>query len=129
MCECGTFHTFFWRTDKPRARKEYRCGECKRTIPVGTKHVYACGVTQGDTDYRPRFWSFRMCIQCEKDWDKITDIFYTAERESCICYGELAEVIDRAVDLGYLEEDDPLVLAWARYAENSDPRQLALSTS
>jgi hypothetical protein len=49
----------FYKKETRKARKEYRCFECKRKITVGETHGYAFGIYEGD----PR--EHRFCDVCE----------------------------------------------------------------
>lgn len=45
--------------ERRKARKEHKCGECSRPIPVGTVHDYWRWLFEGSWE------SFRICPRCE----------------------------------------------------------------
>lgn len=57
--------TEFYKASKPKARKEHRCIECHKPIPVGTQHEHARGKYDGD------FFAVRTCLLCAE----IRDVF------------------------------------------------------
>jgi len=48
------------RSDQPTARKEYRCGECPRTIRPGERYDYTVGRLVGEA----RWETHRTCAHC-----------------------------------------------------------------
>jgi len=48
----------FYSSKEPRARKQYKCDECRRAIPVGEKHRYTVGKWDGMVQ------SYRTCAHC-----------------------------------------------------------------
>ena len=107
MCNCEPAE--FWIIKTRVARKEYKCGECKEAIAPGQKYNYWCG--KGDDG----FFDFKMCLQCEQDWNLLKDIIYeaTTDYEGCMHYGEFPQLLEEVIANGWLEaenltEDDPL---------------------
>lgn len=89
---------FFCRTDKYTARKEYKCCECGKTIKKGEPYWYTVGRWDDD------FAVFRMCLDCDKMWDKIIEVFERFGENPHIVFGMLRQAIEEAVEEGYLEE-------------------------
>jgi hypothetical protein len=54
-CDTGSFSTETGR----RARKEHKCGECRRTIARGESYIRAAGYNDG-------FWTAKMCLHCNE---------------------------------------------------------------
>lgn len=48
----------FSNTTTPRARKEYRCAECREVIAIGSKHEKVAGSWDGS------FCTYRTCLSC-----------------------------------------------------------------
>ena len=113
MCDCRDGRSLFDDRRVVTARKEYVCGECEDPILVGTKYIYRVGKWIGDTtSERGEFWTFRMCLECDADWDLLTEAQHEARGETCICYGELGNLIEEAFDEGVLDSTHPLVKKW-----------------
>lgn len=78
MCDCSDGPEFFeW--SRPKARKEHRCCECKRTIRVGETYERASGKWDGD------FRTFATCKDCLDAWAAIDS--------ECRCFGGLVDEI------------------------------------
>jgi len=104
LCLCDDTRPEFLNTRTPVARKEHKCDECQRCIPVGTRYVYRSGKTEEE------FWQSRLCVQCDNDWNEIEDVFYQNGDEPCHCIGDIAENVAEAHEMGWIEDDDDLVL-------------------
>lgn len=86
------------RVERRRARRDYRCCECRRTIARGQRHEYVWGVWDGEPD------SYRTCLGCAAARDHIADA-------DGYIYGQLRESIGEWLrDRGWRP-------AWARRRE------------
>lgn len=109
-CPCDHTYVVFSRQETRTARKEYQCGECGQAISNGARHFYWAGRVVERFGSGDSFGSFRMCLQCQADWDTITELL--PSDELCLCYGELESNIDAALDGDHITEDHPLVQRW-----------------
>lgn len=102
-------HSVFERKSFVRGRKEHLCVECKKPIPRQVRHYYIVWASYDALRGKVTVKQVRLCYACDRDWEKVvmTDIC------EWYGYGHLAEIIEEAVDLGELAEDDRLVHAWA----------------
>jgi len=74
MCVCDVDgYPDFSVTEYPRARKAYRCEECRGAIKPGERHVKNTTKWEGDVS------STRSCLECEA-WAKV---FVEAQRREC----------------------------------------------
>jgi len=102
----------FSREEEPTAKKEHECCECERKIKIGEKYSYFVGGWY-EGYYGNFFHAYKTCLECEKDWDEILEVFSkNGEYEACCVFGLLSEAIQDAFDEGFLEEDDRLVKEW-----------------
>lgn len=106
MCSCEGWCHFSDERRYTARRKAHTCLECKGTIAIGTEYCYL--VSKWDDG----FSNSRLCLGCREDWRRVLDIIYEAEREACWCLGELGARISYCVEMGYLEENDPLAVKW-----------------
>jgi len=117
MCDCVPV---VFKSEKVReARKEYRCIECQRTIPVGARYSYQAWKTVEDVG---RGMSYvRLCLQCAADWERLLKIEEAVRGESCCCYtffrDELEEMLElgeleMALKLGLIEDHDEMIIRW-----------------
>lgn len=83
-----------YSTAEYRARKEYRCCECKAPIHVGEKYLYCFGVWEGEAS---TFRQHMLCAEaCEFFRDKIND-------GDCLPFGGL---LDEGRDyFAYMDRD------------------------
>ena len=79
MCECDDFESpAFLRKGMVKGRKEHRCYECGKTIPVGTVHESVTGMWEGEV------YTMRTCPDCLK----LREMVYAAGCH-CTVYGWL----------------------------------------
>jgi hypothetical protein len=86
----------------PRARKSRICEECERVIRPGEHYIRHAGA-----DSYARGWSFKMCFQCDADWDvlvRAAEWQHRREVEDGYCYGDLREEIEAAQSDGVFDE-------------------------
>lgn len=80
--EVGEYNEFFSQRIY-RARKEYKCCECRETIKPGTRYEYSAGKSMG------MLFDERTCLTCKE------------VREAFVCggyiFGELWETIEQAM--------------------------------
>ena len=57
-CECDDYCTCLSST-RPKARKEHKCNECKRTIPIGDKYLREVTLYEGEVE------AWKTCKDCE----------------------------------------------------------------
>src|SRR4051794_10869820 len=64
MCRFGDETVEILRAKEQRARKEYRCNECRRTIGVGEAYLYEAWIWEGEFD------TAKTCLQCKqvREW-------------------------------------------------------------
>lgn len=94
-CYCDYESPLFWVENEPVARKEHRCYECHRPIPVGMKHwTVRATWERGDP---PR--TFRRCASCHAAKQLVK------AHVPCFCdsVGGLWEEIEGTVDHYYSE--------------------------
>lgn len=95
-CYCDYDAPQVYSARKVRARKEYRCWECSKTIRVDELHEYAFGVLDGDT-YQPR-----TCMSCVGIRE------YVSINIPCWCWahGNLIEDAKEIIQAAYHEAPD-----------------------
>jgi hypothetical protein len=59
MCDCDFDPPSIYKETYPKAKKEHRCGECRRIIDVGENYLRIEAVYDG------RFVTNKMCDHCE----------------------------------------------------------------
>lgn len=98
-CNCEVWPEFY-DTVQRVARKEHKCDECQGVIPKGTKYHYGAGKTDGD------FWWYKLCLKCDEDWSMLEGLWDNSRstEDLCRCIGELSEMIELALDYGFIEE-------------------------
>lgn len=57
-CECDDYCTCLSST-RPKARKEHKCNECKRIIPIGDKYLREVTLYDGEVE------TYKTCKDCE----------------------------------------------------------------
>lgn len=84
----------FCHDSTPRAKKEYKCCECGRTISIGEKYGKARGVWNGE------FQTFKTCEHCliARDWIQ--------DECGSFIYGMLAEDLREHKQNSYADEAD-----------------------
>lgn len=90
MCEMPSAYV----CDKPKARKEHRCCECRGFIRVGENYVKHHGIWDGSPA------AYKVCEDCESlraEVDK--DIFH---REDATAFGELYETVFESRELNWI---------------------------
>ena len=113
------------RDEKPTARKEHKCCECKRTIKKGEKYSYFFGVWYED-GYGKFTGAYKTCLECEKDWCKILGVFHErGEDEANIVFGMLKDAIQDAFDERFLTKNDELVEKWLDIESEVDSESLS----
>ncbi len=125
MCECEDIRVIAQEERKRTARKEHTCLECEKTIPVGAEYLDIRGVYENTSDTYAL--TTKMCLGCDEDWQKLTEIQYDHRGETCLCFGTLEEAIGEACNDGLLEDDDPLVIKWFGSPEPDGPEPLAIA--
>lgn len=66
MNDCGVClaswdgETVMYRSREVKARHAWKCDECGRDIPKGSRYVLAQGLTDGD------FWTCKTCLICDE---------------------------------------------------------------
>ena len=95
MCDCDCEPPEFFNSKWVNVgRKDYKCCECRTTIPKGEKHFTAAGKWDGD------FETFRRCARCQRVCEAIEKAGH------CVCFNGLFdghaayryEFIDDATD-------------------------------
>ena len=118
----------FSRDEKPTAKKEHECCECGGTIKIGEKYSYFVGLW-GDGyyyGYAKQFGAYKTCLECEKDWGEILEVFHeNREEEACRVSGLLEEAIQDAFDEDFLKEGDRLVKEWLGIEPEVDVENLS----
>lgn len=71
-------------TNYPRAAKPHRCAECRRPIAVGERHARISGEVDGSA------WSERMCLRCDRAYQRASLRFGGWDEDDGPCLGELA---------------------------------------
>lgn len=77
MCDCEPVD--FQSNTRPKARREYRCAECRCTIKAGERYNCFSWVHEG------RWWTERLCLRCEEAHQ---DVMH-ASGDYCWCVGSL----------------------------------------
>ena len=96
----------FYKEVEYTARKSHICGECDKEILKGEKYRYIAG----KWDYN--FSDFKMCLNCEYDWQIILEIFEENGEDAVIVLGLLREAVEDACAEGFLNEGHLLVKKW-----------------
>lgn len=60
MCWVYDESPVFYEECTPRAKKEHRCQECCRTIPIGARYQYCKGLFDG------AFFTHKVCERCSR---------------------------------------------------------------
>jgi len=60
MCVCDYDPPEFFHQEERKARKAYKCEECRCDILPGEKYVYSAGKWEGTMD------QFRWCLNCKR---------------------------------------------------------------
>ncbi len=110
MCDCFGVWSVTDDKVKRKARKEHYCGECNSKIKRGQKYWYMHGIQAEDGIHEP--WSFKLCLQCKKDWDQLRAIHNEARVDTCICYSELRQQVEEGVEEGYINYKSRLAWRW-----------------
>lgn len=76
MCDV---HCEFMRRETPVAQKDYRCDECRKPIPAGTKHSAVVGKWDGEVR------TYRAHTECRALADSLRD------DDGCFLLGQLME--------------------------------------
>ena len=71
-------------TTYPRARKRHRCAECKRDIFIGERYARISGEVDGSA------WSERICLRCDRAYQRAFLRFGGWDEDVGPCLGELA---------------------------------------
>lgn len=97
----------FSGSEKRKARKEHTCYECHEVIPVDDYYWHFYGKWDG------KFVAWNACFGCQRDWDRVVDIYCNnGQLGAFALYGRIVEAVEDAFHMGFLQEDDPLVLKW-----------------
>src|SRR5690242_12524167 len=92
MCFYGDGdHAVIQERSRPKARKQYRCYECRGVILPGETHQYLKSLYEGSWDV------VRTCLKCEAVREFIADIEQArgCHGEEAWCpFGELAQAIN-----------------------------------
>jgi len=98
----------FYREKRITAKKEHKCSECGKTIKASKKYYYSVGLWYDDCG--DHFGTYKMCLQCKKDWDKILEIFRRKGEDEASCvFGLLKQAIEDALNAGFLTARNQLV--------------------
>jgi hypothetical protein len=98
-CSCDFDPPEFYNCETRRARKRYRCEECRYEIQPGEVHEYVSGKWEGYLN------SFRTCQRC-------VDLRVWVQRNvPCLCWqhGRADESLKDAVDDAYRRAPDEVV--------------------
>jgi hypothetical protein len=95
-CSCDYDPPQVYSSRMVRARKEYRCYECRAKIAVGEQHEYAFGVSDGWT-YQPRTCTH--CVGIRK---------FVATNIPCFCWahGNLIDDCRNIIQASYEQAAD-----------------------
>ena len=90
-CECDDYCTCLSST-RPKARKEHKCNECKRIIPIGDKYLREVTLYDGEVE------AWKTCKDCESIRDNFFtggyyygEILYTLREHIYESYGDVSE--------------------------------------
>ena len=91
MCYCDYNPPAVYGSETRRARKDYRCSECRRTIAKGESHEVHTGLWDGHWD------TFRWCAHCAAAWEVVRSISDC----DCFLFGDLWQgILDEMTDWG-----------------------------
>lgn len=90
MCEMPSVYA----CDRPKARKEHRCCECRGTIQVGEKYRKHHGIWDGSAA------DYKVCEDCETLREEVDAEI--AHREDCTAFGELYETVFESRELKWI---------------------------
>jgi len=106
-CPCDDLVVVFRKEIIRTTRRERQCEECHQIIPKGAQYFYWFGKMANCSNGFEHTADFRMCLQCQADWDTVLELL--PEDESCHCYGKLEDNINVALENGHIDENHPLV--------------------
>jgi hypothetical protein len=78
-CYCDYDPAIIWNERCYKARKQYKCCECKNVIEVGEDYIDIAALSEGKWEH------MKMCEYCRHDWKVVTDAGH------CYLVGNLAE--------------------------------------
>jgi hypothetical protein len=97
---------------KVKARKEHKCCECGKIIKIGEDYHYFFGIWE-DYDCGRFVGEYKTCLECERDWDKILEVFRrNGEEDAFRVFTCLGNAIQDALGLGFLRKNNALVKRW-----------------
>ena len=96
---------------KSRARKEYTCRECGRTIVRGQLYMSHSGITEDWSSGRLRTfpWRVKICLECDDNWCILLELHNSSQW----VFGCLQDLILDAMNFGSLDKLDLNHPFWA----------------
>lgn len=114
MCELCTTegNLMILEEEERRARRPHKCVECERKIRPKETYTHLFAIARTDCWRRGEGYSCDTCSSCVKDWDVVMQLFRNGNHHPVLCHGGLREAVGIALELGFLKENDPLVIKW-----------------
>lgn len=93
-CDDGDHPETYRHGEVAKSRKEYRCCECSKRLPVGSAFQFFWGVWSGEAA------TYRTCFDCVafKNWCEA--------HVPCICWNSFGSMIDDALETMREYDDD-----------------------
>lgn len=120
MCDCGEMPTVF-NESKRKAKKQYTCCECDRTIPKGESYFMLQGLWDG------QWRNYKQCVDCHEIGNKYQDEI----RECYPISGLIQELINSDLIENQGEDDKPIWVSCTNWLEikSHNPLQLKLTNA